>query len=77
MASGSVSKGIDFINGMLLVNGMYLTVDGTLRQNDALSARNLFDKTLYAYTSYSPLTEVSRQYALRPRTLLAGVFFHF
>lgn len=41
------------------------------------SVTNLLNRQTYSYTIYSGLSSVSRQYAIRPRNLLAGVYWAF
>ncbi len=43
----------------------------------SLTALNLFNQQTYAYTAYSGLTRMSKEYQLRGRTILASLFFHF
>ena len=42
-----------------------------------LSVKNIFDQNIYAYTVYDGLTAMSREYRIRPRNVMAGVFFRF
>lgn len=42
-----------------------------------LSVKNIFDQQVYAYTVYDGLTSMSREYRIRPRNVMAGVFFRF
>ncbi|SEA01510.1 Outer membrane receptor proteins, mostly Fe transport [Porphyromonadaceae bacterium KH3R12] len=42
-----------------------------------LSVKNIFNQHLYAYTVYNGLTAMSREYKIRPRNVMAGVFFRF
>lgn len=42
-----------------------------------LSVKNIFNQNTYAYTVYDGLTELSREYRIRPRNVIAGVFFRF
>lgn len=42
-----------------------------------LSVKNIFNQNTYAYTVYDGLTEMSREYRIRPRNVMAGVFFRF
>ena len=43
----------------------------------SLNVRNLFNQKTYAYTSYTDLMQIRQEYELRPRNILASVFFHF
>lgn len=42
-----------------------------------VTARNLFDRHTYAYTLYDGPAAFRKSYLLRPRNLMAGVFFRF
>ncbi|WP_352422618.1 carboxypeptidase-like regulatory domain-containing protein [Proteiniphilum sp.] len=42
-----------------------------------LSIKNIFNQNVYAYTVYDGLTAMSREYTIRPRNVMAGVFFRF
>lgn len=42
-----------------------------------LSVKNIFNQNMYAYTVYDGLTAISREYRIRPRNVVAGVFFRF
>lgn len=42
----------------------------------SFNARNLFNQKTYAYTIYSALTQMNKQYELRPRNIWVSVFFH-
>ena len=42
-----------------------------------IEARNLFNQKSYAYTTYSDLMALSKEYTIRPRNIMASVFFHF
>lgn len=43
----------------------------------SLSVSNILDNKTYSYTLYSGLTSVYRQYTIRPRNLLVGIFWKF
>lgn len=43
----------------------------------SLSVSNILDNKTYSYTLYSGLTSVYRQYDIRPRNLLIGIFWKF
>jgi len=42
-----------------------------------LSVRNIFDQDVYAYTTYSGLRAINQEYTIRPRNVMASVFFRF
>lgn len=42
-----------------------------------LSLKNIFNQNTYAYTIYDGLTAISREYRIRPRNVMVGVFFRF
>lgn len=42
-----------------------------------IDARNVFNQKSYAYTSYSNLIAIDREYTIRSRNIIASVFFHF
>jgi hypothetical protein len=42
-----------------------------------LSAKNIFNQKEYSYSIYDELTRVNKEYDIRPRILLASVFFRF
>ncbi len=42
-----------------------------------VSVRNIFDQDVYAYTTYSGLRAINQGYVIRPRNVMAGVFFRF
>ncbi len=42
-----------------------------------LLVRNIFNQSVYSYTSYDGLTSMSREYQIRPRNMVASVFFRF
>ena len=42
-----------------------------------VSVKNIFNQNTYAYTLYDGLTAMSREYRIRPRNVMAGVFFRF
>ena len=42
-----------------------------------LLVRNIFNQSAYSYTSYDGLTSMSREYQIRPRNVVASVFFRF
>jgi hypothetical protein len=42
-----------------------------------LLVRNIFNQSVYSYTSYDGLTSMSREYQIRPRNVVASVFFRF
>lgn len=42
-----------------------------------VSIRNVFNQDVYGYTFYSGLREVQREYSIRPRNVMAAVFFRF
>ena len=42
-----------------------------------VSVRNIFNQDVYAYTTYSGLREMRREYIIRPRNVMASVFFRF
>lgn len=42
-----------------------------------LSVRNIFNQHIYAYTIYNGLSEVSKEYNIRPRNVMASVFLRF
>lgn len=39
--------------------------------------KNIFNQTVYAYTAYDGLTSMSREYTIRPRNVMASIFFRF
>lgn len=43
----------------------------------SLSVSNILDNKTYSYTIYSGLTSVYRQYSIRPRNVLFGIFWKF
>lgn len=43
----------------------------------SLSVSNILDNKNYSYTLYSGLTSVYRQYSIRPRNILCGIFWKF
>ncbi len=42
-----------------------------------LSVKNIFNQNLYSYTTYSGLRAMSKEYTIRPRNVMASVFFRF
>lgn len=42
-----------------------------------LSVKNIFNQNRYRYTVYDGLTNMSKEYEIRPRNFLASVFFRF
>lgn len=42
-----------------------------------LLLKNIFNQDLYAYTTYDGLTAMSKEYRIRPRSVMANVFFRF
>lgn len=42
-----------------------------------LSVKNLFNQDTYSYTIYDGLTSINKEYRIRPRNVLASVFFRF
>ncbi len=42
-----------------------------------LSAKNILNQKDYSYSIYNELTRVDKEYVIRPRTLLASIFFRF
>lgn len=42
-----------------------------------VSVRNILNQDVYAYTTYSGLREMRREYVIRPRNIMASVFFRF
>lgn len=42
-----------------------------------LQVKNLFGQNVYAYTVYDGLTSMSREYRIRPRNIMVGMFFRF
>lgn len=42
-----------------------------------LSAKNIFNQQQYDYTIYDGLSSYNRSYTIRPRNIMAGVFFRF
>lgn len=42
-----------------------------------LSVKNIFDQNTYSYTIYDGLTSISKRYEIRPRNILASIFFRF
>lgn len=42
-----------------------------------LLVRNIFNQSVYSYSSYDGLTSMSREYQIRPRNVFASVFFRF
>jgi len=42
-----------------------------------ISVRNIFDQDVYAYTTYSGLRAINQEYVIRPRNVMASVFFRF
>jgi hypothetical protein len=42
-----------------------------------LSVRNIFNQEVYAYTTYGGLMAISKEYTIRPRNVLASVYFRF
>ena len=42
-----------------------------------VSVRNIFNQDIYAYTTYSGLREMRKEYVIRPRNVMASVFFRF
>lgn len=42
-----------------------------------LLAKNIFNQKSYSYSVYDGLTGISREYAIRPINIMAGVFFRF
>ena len=42
-----------------------------------LSVRNIFNQDVYAYTTYGGLTAMRKEYIIRPRNVMASVFFRF
>lgn len=42
-----------------------------------LLVKNLFDQQKYAYTTYDGLTSMSKEYRIRPRNVMASLFFRF
>jgi len=43
----------------------------------AASVRNIFDQDVYAYTIHSGLRAINQEYIIRPRNVMASVFFRF
>ena len=41
------------------------------------SVRNIFDQDVYTFTTYSVLRAINQEYVIRPRNVLASVFFRF
>lgn len=42
-----------------------------------IEGRNLFNEKTYAYTAYSDLVSFQKEYTIRPRNIIASIFFHF
>ena len=42
-----------------------------------LVLKNIFYQNLYAYTNYDGLSAMSKEYRIRPRSVMANVFFRF
>lgn len=42
-----------------------------------IEGRNLFNQKTYAYTAYSDLVTFQKEYTIRPRNIIASIFFHF
>jgi len=42
-----------------------------------LLVKNIFNQKVYAYTTYDGLTEISKEYKIRPRNVMVNVFFRF
>lgn len=42
-----------------------------------LMAKNIFNKNVYDYNSYDGVTLISREYNIRPRNIIASIFFRF
>jgi outer membrane receptor protein involved in Fe transport len=42
-----------------------------------LSVRNILNQDVYAYTTFGGLIAISREYTIRPRNVLASVYFRF
>lgn len=42
-----------------------------------LLVRNIFNQSVYSYTGYDGLTSISKEYHIRPRNVIASVFFRF
>ena len=42
-----------------------------------LLVRNIFNQSIYSYTTYDGLTSMSRECQIRPRNVIASVFFRF
>lgn len=43
----------------------------------ALEGHNLFNQKTYAYTAYSDLVSFQKEHTIRPRNIIASIFFHF
>ena len=43
----------------------------------SLTARNLLNQRTYAYSIFNALQQFSCEYRIRPRNILAGVYFTF
>lgn len=41
------------------------------------SVKNIFNQNVYAYTLYDGLTSITQEYKIRPRNVMASVFFRF
>lgn len=43
----------------------------------SFETRNVFNQSTYAYTAYSDLITLRKEYAIRPRNIIASIFLHF
>lgn len=42
-----------------------------------ISAKNIFNQKVYAYKIYDGLSEMNKEYIIRPRNIMVGMFFRF
>jgi hypothetical protein len=61
----------------LLLGDISMTYSTKSGWEFSVEARNVFNHKTYAYTTYSDLLAVGKEYTIRPRNIIASVFFHF
>ena len=61
----------------LLLGDLSMTYSTKSGWEFSVEARNVFNHKTYAYTTYSDLLAVGKEYTIRPRNIIASVFFHF
>lgn len=61
----------------LLLGDISMTYSTKSGWEFSVEARNVFNHKTYAYITYSDLLAVGKEYTIRPRNIIASVFFHF